>query len=248
MSGYGNFITSLGELMAGVPVVDATSATPFQDDDANAILPAIIADAEGMMYRDPDLDFMLQRTTISGTSTNAGVRTLPIPSQLLVAEQVALYTPAGSPAESGTRVNLSRVDLSWINAVYSDTGYTAAPVYGTAYYAIFDGLNIVIAPTPDDSYAAEFYGLVTQAPLSATNPDTILTTYYPDVFLAAACILMSAYQKNFSEISDGPQQGISWQTHYNDLKKGAAFQSARSKFLGAGATAFPPAQVVQTTR
>ncbi|MDE2096494.1 MAG: hypothetical protein KGL39_04550 [Patescibacteria group bacterium] len=247
MSGYSNWITAIGELVAGYTLVDPTSATPFNDDDFNTILPSAIQDAEGMMYRDPDLDFLQTRQPVSGASTVAGTRTLAIPSQILVLEQLVLSTPASSSPAAGTRVNASRVSLEFINAVYPNESYTQTPTYGELYHALY-GTSAIIAPSPDGIYETEFYGVTAQTPLSAANPDTILTNLFPDLFNSASMIYLSGYMKNFAASGDAPQQTVSWQSHYTDLKKGAAFISARQKFLGAGSTAYPPAPQTQGAR
>jgi len=249
MSGYSNWITAIVELMGGYNLIDATSSTPTDDPDFNAIYPSFISDAEGMMYRDPDLDFLALRATDASVSTVAGSRSFSIPSKFLTIEQACLVTPPSTSPSSGTRVNMSRVTPEYINAVYPNESYTATPEYGLTKYAMFNSSQIIIGPSPDGIYNIEYYGVVTQTPLSATNTDTMLTTYFPDVFLAASMIIASGYMKNFSSAgADNPPQAISWESHYNDLKKGAAFQSARQRFLGAGATAYPPAPQVQTIR
>jgi len=249
MSGYSSWITGVVELTGGYNLVDATSATPTDDPDFNAIYPAAIADAEGMMYRDPDLDFLALRATDSSSLTGAGSRNVAIPGQFLTIEQACLITPVGATPSGGTRINMGRVSPEWINAVYPTESFTAAPEYGLTKYAMFNASQILIGPSPDGSYRVEFYGVVTQTPLSATNTDTVLTNFYPDLFLAASMIFMSGFMKDFSAAgADNPPQAISWQSHYNDLKKGAAFQSARQRFLGAGATAYPAAPTVATQR
>lgn len=248
MSGYSNFVTALSELMGGYTITDSSSATPSTDADFNAILPSIIADAEGMMYRDPDLDFLATRDTDSSQTTVAGARTLPIPPNFLTIEQAVLITPAGAPVEAGTRVSMSRVTPEFINATYPVANFTAAPQYGASYYAMFNAANIMIAPTPDDGYVCEYYGVVTQTPLSSTFPDTLLTTNFGDVFLAASMIYASAYMKNFSAMSDSPPQAMSWQNHYSALKSGASFYSARQRYLSSMATAYPPAPQVASPR
>ena len=249
MSGYSTFVTALGELLAGIPLVDATSATPYNDDDANAILPSIIADAEGMMYRDPDLDFLNTRATDMTQTTSAGSRSLPIPSSMLIVEQAILFTPSGSNNTNGVAVPLYRTSVEFINTMFPDATETGTPVYGDAYYAIFDNANILIGPTPNNPYLCSYYGVVQQTPLSSTNTSTILTNFYPDLFLSAAMIFSSGYQKNFSAAgADNPPQAISWKAHYDDLKKGSAFQSARQMFLSAGSTPYPPVPQNQGTR
>lgn len=228
--------------MGGIDVTDAAGVTPTSDDDFNVIYPSIIADAEGMMYRDPDLDFLQTRGTDSTATTVSGTRTLTIPTQILIVEQAALITPASTAPAAGTRVNLSRVSTEWINDVYPVQTFTAAPIYGQAYYAIFNGTQIIIAPTPDAAYTCEFYGVLKQVTLSSTNTDTVLTNLFADVFLAASMVFASGYMKNFSAAgADNPPQAISWLGHYNDLKKGAAFISTRQKFLARGP--YPPLSV-----
>jgi hypothetical protein len=249
MSGYSNFVIALGELIAGETVVDATSATPYADDDLNTILPSIIADAEGMMYRDPDLDFLNTRVTDTTQTTTSGQRSLPIPAGMLIVEQALLYSPAGTTSANGTAVPLIRSSVEYINTFFPDAMETASPVYGSAYFAIFDNANILIGPTPDNSYQCAYYGVKQQTPLSYTNTDTILTNFYADLFLSAAMIFTSGWMKNFSAAgADNPPQAISWKSHYDELKQGAAFQSARQKFLSSGSTPYPPVPQNQGTR
>lgn len=232
MSGYSSWINGVTELMGGIAVLDATSPTPTNDADFNQIYPSIIADAEGLMYRDPDLDFLQTRAVDNTATTSSGVRMVSIPSQFLIIEQAILQV-------SGTRVNLSRVSVEWVNDVYPVQTFMATPVYGQSYYAIFNGSEIIVAPTPDASYPVEFYGVATQPPLSATNTNTVLTNFYADLFLSASMIFTSGYMKNFSAAgADNPPQAISWKSHYEDLKRGAAFVSARQKYLARGP--YPP--------
>lgn len=249
MTGYSNFIVALGELIAGETVIDATSATPYEDDNLNAILPSIIADAEGMMYRDPDLDFLNTRDTDETQTTASGTRTVAIPSNILIVEQAILYTPAGSTSDNGTAVPLIRSSVEFLNTFYPSSNEISAPVYGSTYFAIFDNANIIVGPTPDGAYQCSYYGVAQQAPLASTNTDTVLTNFYADLFLSAAMVFTSGWMKNFSAAgADNPPQAISWKSHYDELKAGASFQSARQKFLSAGSSPYPPAPQNQGTR
>ena len=249
MSGYSNFVVALGELIAGETVVDATSATPYADDDLNTILPSIIADAEGMMYRDPDLDFLNTRGTDITQTTASGQRALPIPSTMLIVEQALLYTPTGSTSSNGFAVPLIRSSVEYINTFFPDATEVGEPINGSTYFAIFDNTSIIIGPTPDNAYQCAYYGVKQQTALSSTNTDTILTNFYADLFLSAAMIFTSGWQKNFSAAgADNPPQAISWKSHYDELKQGAGFQSARQKFLSAGSTPYPPVPQNQGAR
>ena len=69
-------------------------------------------------------------------------------------------------------------------------------------------------------------------PLSPSHPETFLTEYMPDIFLAASMIFITGYQRDFGAQSDNPQQAQSWEAQYNNLVKGAMLESLRQKFAG----------------
>lgn len=59
---------------------------------------------------------------------------------------------------------------------------------------------------------------------------TQLTTYFPDLFIAASMIFASGYQRDFGAQADNPSQAQSWETQYQLLIKSALTEEARKKF------------------
>lgn len=55
-----------------------------------------------------------------------------------------------------------------------------------------------------------------------------------DLFVAAAMVFMSGYQKNFGAQADDPKMAMSWETQYQALLRGAMDEEARKKGEGAG--------------
>jgi hypothetical protein len=72
--------------------------------------------------------------------------------------------------------------------------------------------------------------------LSNENPTTPITTYWPDLFLAAAMVYASGWQRDFGSQSDNPQQAQSWEAQYTTLMKGSELENLRAKFSGPGWT------------
>lgn len=146
----------------------------------NQVLPQLIDYAELRMFRDPDLDFLVTRTTDRTQSTTAGIRSVPIPQAFIVVEDVALILPSAQQpnAQGATRVQLLRstrqfCDLTWpvetdmltpapfetAWAIFSEQTVAAAnapqvPTAGDPTIAS----SIIIAPTPDANYVTEFKG------------------------------------------------------------------------------------------
>lgn len=244
MTGYSAFIDQLGAIAPYV-VTDDTAAAPFQDANVNLILPQVIAYAEGRIYRDPDFDFLAIHTTNVSSSTVANSRLLAMPAAIIIPEALNLITPAGALADTAgsARVPAKRVSLSFLDAVWG-VSTTAVGQGSVIYWAVYDNLNVRLAPTPSAAYVAEFVGTFTPTPLSSANTDTFLTTYLNDLFFAAAMIFVSGYQRNFGAAADDPKMALSWEATYSGLKSGAAVQEARKHFRGPEFSPYPPMPVV----
>lgn len=251
MSGYSLFTT---QIAAAGPynLVDATSAAPFQASDAaiNNILPQMIAYAEGRIYREPEFDFMATYTTDVTQTTTANSRLVPIPATFLIVDSVNIITPAGATiATSGAkRTSLKRTTLDFLDFVQDQSIGPAAQGL-PAYYAIYEMDQATpsamrLAPTPNAAYQMEFLGTFTPPALSATNTDTFLTTYLPDLFFAASMIFLAGYQRNFGAQSDDPRMAASWEQEYAALKQGAAVTEARKHSRGPSYSPDPPMPLV----
>lgn len=222
-----------------VPLTDAASATPFSDADANAILPGIIDYAEQRMYR--DLDLIETVTSSTGTLT-PNSRAVSIPTGFVVLNDFNVITPAGAAPDDANAVRnpVRRASRDFIDSFFPQG---ASPI-GTPSIPLFFANNtnsrLYLGPAPDAAYVGEFVGTQRPPSLSSTNTSTILTTYLPDIFLIAAMVFASGYQKNWTATGDDTRMSITWESQYQELIKSAFVEEARKKAQSAGWTSYSP--------
>lgn len=245
----------------------------------NAILPRLVDDAELFLYRHPKLDFLATRTTDRTQTTTSGSRNVTIPSAFIVVEDVALITPAGAqPGTAGAqRVPMLRASRGYIDTTWPEETAVQTPAAFQNYWAIFSeeltapagqpaaapiagtprkNSAIIIGPTPDGQYVAEFRGTFRPAAfytVAAFNPatglagnaaaTTFLSTFLPDLLISSSMIFAAAYQKNFGAAADNPQMAMSWRQHLEDQLDGAAVEEARKRSMGWNASPYPPPAV-----
>lgn len=248
-----------------------TTILNITDDDGRAafaaLAPRYIERAELRMYRDPDLDFLATRTVDESQRTSAGLRAVPVPAKFIVLENASLITPANTAANEGTRIPLLRAGRPWCDAIWPTESLTRAPAAFETYWALFSMYeavasgaeadepvalpsSIIIAPTPDNSYVVEYTGTFRPAALSADNPTTFLTTYLPDLFIAASVVAGAAYQRDFGAINapGDPSLTTYWDREYQSGKFGAAVEEARRKAQSVDWTAYAPTPLANTHR
>ena len=231
MTGYTDFTQGLGDICV-FTVATASAASPYSDANVNSILPRVIAYAEQRCYR--DLDLPEARTSNTATLA-ANVRSLAIPVgsiPFVVVEAVNVITPAGhTPDQAGASRNaLLRVSVDFINHVWP--AGTADDDAVPQYWATLDNLTALFAPAPDAAYKVEFLGTGRPAALTSANTATILTTYVPDLFLAAAMVFMAGWMRNFGTQSADPEMAVSWEGQYRTLLESAKAEVALKKSRG----------------
>lgn len=234
----------------------------------NQILPQVISYAELRMYRDPDLDFLAMRTTDTTQITTRGIRSVPIPPQFVIVEEVTLFLPANTRPTSALgvpagmqRVPLLRTTQPWLDLVWPTESLVQPPAPFETYYAIFSEGEIavgddpvpgpsafLIAPTPDDTYYAEVNGTFRPAPLSETNQQTFLSLYLPDLMLSASMVFVAGFQKSYGQQSDDPKLAMSWEAIYQEQKGSAAVEEARKHSRSYGWTPYAPAPLANVQR
>lgn len=224
---YTSYVAQLANIMT------VTSNTPqFQ-----LMLPGCIDYAEQRIYRELDLLSTVIRDASSGTF--AGVRefTLPVTSQgkFVTVQGINLFYPAGTTAATGSRAPLQPVSRDFLEAAYG-SGNTGAGQPN--YFAMIDQWTIILGPWPNGSYRLEVVGTIRPTPLSVNNPTTFLTTYLPDLFVAASMVFASGYQRDFGSQADNPQQSQSWESQYERLFASANGEEMRKKFSGPGWTSY----------
>jgi hypothetical protein len=229
---YTTYVATIANLMA-----TSTSNTQFVQ-----IFPAAADYANNRIYREGD--FLDMQVTDTGTLT-ANNRNFTLPATFgkwLVVEQINVFTPASSTT---TRNPVIPASLDLINALWqSDTAASAdtVPQWFAMNQQETDGdIIITFGPPPGAAFTAEVIGSVLPNVISASNTTTFLSTFMPDILIAATMIFMSGYQKNFSAQADDPKMAMSWETQYKSLMAGADLVEARKLFQSQGWTAKQPA-------
>lgn len=216
---YSLFVTTLANGL----VVDST------DPNFTTQLPLIITQAEKRCYRDLDLISTTVRDH-SGSFT-AGNRNLDIATTIIIADELNVITPAGTTdPEAGTRNQLVPCSDELLNMLYPSSSGSALP----QYFAMIDQDSIIVGPWPDQNYTIEVVGMQRPTELSATNTTTLLTSYFFDLFFAAAMCAGAAYLKNNDSVADDPKMAITWENTYNNLLSSAKTEEARKQFTSQG--------------
>lgn len=219
--------------------------TSTADSNFVAIQPSIIQAAEQRIYR--ELDLQETQITVSSQLT-ASDRNLTLPSTggtFIVTDYINVYTPVGTTSSNGTRNTLvpasrETIDMLWPSA----TAGTTVP----RMFAMVSPTQAIFGPAPNDAYTVDIIGTVRPTPLSSSNTTTILTTYLPDLFMAASMVFASGYMRNFGSQADNPQMAQSWENQYQLLKASADLEAARQKFAGWGWTPDNPSAVANAKR
>jgi|SRR5882724_3281503 len=221
---YATFTTSLANFLV----------VPVGDPNYISALPNIIDDAEQMTYRDLDLLNTIYRD--SSVALVAGNRnfteaTSTTNGPFLVTQELNVISPAGTfDPELGTRNPLLPSTKEVLDFLYPNATGSGVP----QYFAPINQNSFIVGPWPDAAYTVEVVGTQRPAPLSASNTTTLLSTYFPDVFLNAALVMGAGFLKNFGAATDDPQSGVSWQIKYDRSLKSASTEEARKKFQAQG--------------
>src|SRR6185437_12588584 len=223
---YSQWVNYLCDIFK-VPAVDPTSEGPTGNVNFNNILPAAIDYTELRMLRDPDLDFLAAYTTQNATASAVN-RVVTKPAAIIVPVEVN-YLPS-----AGGQVPLQMVSHAYMNAAWGSTA-TGAPVC----WSPLNDVSILLGPIPDQAYTLGVYGTSRPAELSSTNTSNFLTLNFPDLYLAASCIYMCGFQRDFPA-AEGQQMPQSWEAEFTRLKQVAIGEEARKR--GFGPPSLAPAQ------
>lgn len=234
-------------VMAGYTVLQ-DGVTVNYDQNYLAILPSVINYAELRMQR--DLDFLSTQVNNSSLTTSAGNNIFSVPlSSFIIMQTVEVLDL------SGNSVPLLFVSKEFMQNVYGSGSTQGFPQYFAPYGAdsTIAGITpanhlLILGPIPDQNYTVRLIGSIHAAPLSATNPQTFISTYLPDMFIMASMIYMSGFQRNFGRQSDDPQMAQSYEAQYKALLQGAMSEEGRKKYQAAAWSSYSPAAVASPTR
>ena len=192
------------------------------------MLPGAIDYAEQRLYRELDPPGTSYRDYTSGT-LEVGTRffTLPVPSagRFVVLRSFGLIDP--SP-----RV-LTPVSKDYIDAVYPTGGGDGIP----RVWATFSDTQVIVGPAPAGAYRVDISGSIRPNPLSPDNPETVLTEYAPDLFVAAAMVFIAP-----------PEAKQVWEEEYKKLFISADVEVNRQRWRAQGWSSQQPAPVATPPR
>ena len=229
-----------------VQQIATMAVVPTADTNYQIILPQMISYAELRMQR--DLDFLSTQISNSSYSFTQGNGTLTIPTAQFVVMQTFEVIDG-----SGNSAPLLPVGKEFIQNVYGAGSTQGLP----QYFAVYGGdsattgltsQNMIVGPIPDSTYSVRLTGTVRSAPLSATNTQTYISVYLPDMFIMASMIYISAYQRNFGRLNDDPAMAQTYESQYQGLLKSAMVEENRKKFESAAWTPYSPAPFASPTR
>lgn len=220
-------------------VVDSVNDANF-----NAILPSIIDYAEPRNYRELDLlsTIVRQNGTLTPNSRNF---TLPTGSGRFVTTQgFNVFTPVGTTTTRNQLVPTTRdfLDATWPSEAASTT--PSIP----ANFAMITDQTVIVGPPPDAAYTVEVIGTYRPAPLGVTNPNTFLTDYLPDLFMATSMVFASGYQKNFGSQADDPKMAASWESQVQLLIASANVEELRKKYQSVSWSSMSPSPIATPPR
>lgn len=219
---YTTAVSSLANLMA----IQASNANFLID------LPNIFEDAELRCYR--VLDLLNTSMRDSANAMTAGNRNFTLPSTtatFVVTQEINVITPAGTVnPELGTRNALVPASDEMLNMLYPSVAGSSVP----QYFAMVDQGLIIVGPWPNAAYQVEVVGTFRPPTLSSTNVTTLLSVYFPDLFLAGCMVRAAGFQKNYGSAIDDPKMGVTWESHFQVLLAGASVEEARKQFEGPG--------------
>lgn len=204
---------------------------PVNDPNFVTALPSIIDDSEQMSYRDLDLlNTVFRDSSVALVAGNRNFAEAANPNgngPFLVTQQLNVITPIGTTnPDLGTRNPLLPSSKEMLDVLFPNSTGSGVPLY----FAPINQNNFIVAPWPDQNYTVEVVGTQRPAPLSASNTTTLLSSYFPDVFLNAALVMGAGYLKNFGAAADDPQSGVTWQTKYDKALKSSTIEEQRKRF------------------
>ena len=195
------------------------------------ILPTLIDYAEQRCYRDLDLLFATNRNTLAATAGSRTLSLINLAPYLLILEDLNAITPSSiTIPDQGTRNQIVPKSKEWLDAVYGGPTPSGVP----RFFAMVDDVTVLLGPWPDQGYTIEAIGKFRPVPLYsiASQGGTFLSVYLPELFLAAAMVAASGYQRNFGAQMDDPRSAMSWEQQYQTLLPSAKAEENRKKFHG----------------
>jgi hypothetical protein len=218
---------------------------PPNDTTLPSVAPRMIDYAEQRCYRELDLLSTVTADHSVKFAANSRILALPTNPHFITVQKVNVITPSSvTNPEAGTRNALTQTTEEYLDNVWSSATGATVPTH----VATLSDQTFLVGPWPDATYTVEFVGTIRPAPLSPSNTTTFLTTYLPDLFIAASMIFGTGWQRDFGAQSDDPQAAMSWSTQYQALFNSAKGEELRKKWAGGAWSAMEQAPTATDNR
>jgi len=205
-----------------VAALSAETNIASTKDSFQAILPTIIDQAEGMIYREPGLNFLSSVVTDDTGFTTADQQQFTLPRHFTILQDINLVV-------GNDRHPLIKTSREVLNFIYPSRIASSADAIPAKWAPLTDDI-VLLGPTPGGTTQLECIGTVRPANLSASNPTTWLASYLGDLFFCASMYFMAAYMRNFGSQADDPKMAQSWKSAYDTLLPGATTEEMRRKY------------------
>jgi hypothetical protein len=252
---YNAYITQLG-VMAVALTQSSAGLTSFVDAPLQAIVPMMLNYAELRMQR--DIDFLQARSSNTYTLT-AGNNLFSVPiNDFLMLETLEITQNNGATVVNSTP--LIPVSREFIQNCYAGAFSANTPKYFAMYGDTFgDGantsINVLLGPTPNFAYPVRATGVIRLPSLAqfatagpADTAYTYISEFMPDMLMMASMIYISAYQRNFSAMSDDAPMPMSYEKQYQALRLGAISEENRKKFQASAWSSYSTPTAATPTR
>ncbi len=228
-------------------VATIANLTVIDSNDVNfqQILPECEEYASNRLYRELDLLNTVTRQTGLLTANN---RNFTLPSsggRFVVTSGINIVTPSSATdPDLGALNQCTPVSRDYLDRAWPSVAGAGLP----EEYAMITDQTVVFGPWPDAGYTAQVIGTYRPDPLSATNTTTPLTLYWPDLYVMASMVFMSAYQKNWGAQSDDPKSSASYEAQYQTLFASANVETNRSKYASGAWGSLQPTPLASASR
>jgi len=227
-----------------VDQISTLAVVPSTDPYFQIILPEMIEYAELRIQR--DLDFLATQVANNTYTISQLSNTFNIPFDDFVTVQTIQFIDL-----SGDTVNLIPTSKEYIQNIYGFNTFGPPKyfaMYGQTTGQTLGGYSILVGPTPDSTYSLVVTGTQRFPSLSADNSSTYISLYFPDMFIMASMIYITAYQRNFGKVNDDPQMAVTYESQYQTLLKSALTEEYRKKFEGPAWTSRSPSPIATPPR
>jgi hypothetical protein len=164
--------------------------TEYREDSFVANIPNFIQSAEDRIFFGVDLQYF--RKNVAG-NLSASNQFLAAPADFYSSFALAVTGPSG-------KVWLLQKDSEYMTE-YNPTGATGFP----KYYGLFDDMNFLLAPVPDQNYPTELHYYYKPESI-VTAGTTWLGTNAPDAMLYGSLVEAYTYMKGDKDIMDNYNQ------------------------------------------